>query len=98
MYSDIACDIFARAGAIQPVLNISNKLTGDNRMFYSIYDSGAKAAMGNFAAYDSVAGLGTVREVFFDPVNALVSGRITEAQWISNIKAASTQMRAHLKQ
>jgi N-acetylglucosamine transport system substrate-binding protein len=97
LYSDIACDIFAKAGAIQPVLNISARLSGDNKMFYSIYDNGAKAAMGNFAAYDSVAGLGTVREVFFDPVNALVSGRITKDQWINDIKAASTQMRAHLK-
>jgi N-acetylglucosamine transport system substrate-binding protein len=97
LYSDIACEIFARAGAIQPVLKISDKLTGDNKMFYSIYDNGAKAAMGNFAAFDSVAGLGTVREVFFDPVNALVSGNLTEEQWISNIKTASDQMRAHLK-
>ncbi len=97
LYSDIACEIFARAGAIQPVLNISNKLTGDNKLFYSIYDNGAKAAMGNFAAYNSVAGLGTVREVFLDPVNALVSGIITKDQWISNIKTASDRMRANLK-
>ena len=54
-------------------------------------------AMGNFAAYNSVAGLGTNREVFFDPVNSLVSGSLTEADWISSIKAASDQMRANLK-
>lgn len=97
LYSDTACDIFAKGGAIQPVLNIADKLEGDNKLFYSIYDSGAKAAMGAFAAYNSVAGLGTVREVFLDPVNQLVSGNLTEEQWIGSIKTASDQMRANLK-
>ena len=104
LYSDKACEIFANnknaegkdAPAIQPVLGIADKLTGDNKMFYSIYDNGAKAAMGNFAAYKSVAGLGTVREVFLDPVNSLVEGKLTKEQWISDIKAASDQMRENL--
>ena len=97
LYSDVACEIFAKAGAIQPVLGIADKLEGDNVMFYSIYDNGAKAAMGNFAAYEAVAGLGTTREVFLDPVNGLVSGELTVEQWIENIKPASDQMRANLK-
>ena len=96
LYSDKACEIFAKGGAIQPVLDIANSLEGDNQMFYSIYDSGAKAAMGGFAAYNAVAGLGTVREVFFDPLNGLVSGTTTVDQWISDIKAASDLMRENL--
>lgn len=97
LYSDVACGIFAEAGAIQPVLGLADTLEGDNQMFYSIYDNGAKAAMGNFAAYESVAGLGTVREVFFDPVNALVEGSLTQEDWVSGIKEASDLMRANLK-
>lgn len=97
LYSDIACEIFAKVGAIQPVKGIADKLEGDNKMFYSIYDNGAKAAMGGFAAYNSVAGLGTVREVFLDPVNGLVNGTVTAEQWATDIKAASDQMRANLK-
>lgn len=97
LYSDVACGIFAEAGAIQPVLGLADSLEGDNQMFYSIYDNGAKAAMGNFAAYESVAGLGTVREVFFDPVNALVEGSLTQEDWVSGIKEASDLMRANLK-
>lgn len=50
LYSDEACKLFAESGAIQPVLGIADSLEGDNKMFYSIYDNGAKAAMGNFAA------------------------------------------------
>ena len=96
LYSDTACEIFAASGAIQPVLGIADSLEGDNQLFYSIYDDGAKAAMGNFAAYKSVAGLGTNREEFFDPVNSLVSGTLTRDQWVADWKAASDQMRANL--
>lgn len=96
LYSDVACDIFAKAGAIQPVLNIADKLEGDNQMFYAIYDNDAKAAMGNFAATNPIEGLDT-RTVWFDPVNSLVSGTMTEQQWIDGVIAASDQMRAELK-
>ena len=44
----------------------------------------------------SVAGLGSVREVFFDPFNNLVNGSLTADQWVESIKAASDQMRANL--
>lgn len=87
---------FCKAGAIQPVLGIADKLSGDNVMFYSIYDNGAKAAMGNFAAFEAIPGV-EVRTVFFDPVNSLVSGDMDEQAWIDGIISASDQMRANLK-
>lgn len=96
LYSDTACEIFAKAGAIQPVLGIADKLEGDNVMFYSIYDNGAKAAMGNFAAFEAIPGV-EVRTVFFDPVNSLVSGDMTEEKWVEGIISASDQMRENLK-
>ena len=96
LYSDKACEIFAKAGAIQPVLGIADKLEGDNVMFYSIYDNGAKAAMGNFASFEAIPGV-EVRTVFFDPVNSLVSGDMDEQAWIDGIISASDQMRANLK-
>ena len=96
LYSDKACEIFAKSNAIQPVLGIAEKLEGDNVMFYSIYDNGAKAAMGNFAAYKPVAGLGTNREEFFDPINSLVEDKITKEEWIKGIKEASDKMRENL--
>ena len=96
LYSDKACEIFAGAGAIQPVLGIADKLEGDNVMFYSIYDNGAKAAMGSFAAFDAIPGV-EVRTVFYDPFNSLVSGNITAEQWRADIIEASDKMRANLK-
>lgn len=106
LYSDKACELFAGAvnadgdpaPAIQPVLGIADTLEGDNQMFYSIYDNGAKAAMGNFAAYDSgVVGVSN-RGVWFDPVNSLVSGNMTEQEWIDGIKESNDQMRENMVQ
>lgn len=96
LYSDAACAIFAKGGAVQPVPGLTDNLEGDNKMFYSIYDNGADAAMGNFAAYNAVAGLGTVREVFLDPVNGLVNGSVSVDQWVGDVKAASDLMRANI--
>jgi len=96
LYSDAAAEIFAKTGAIQPVLGIADKLEGDNVMFYSIYDNGAKSAMGNFAAFDAIPGVET-STVFFEPVNSLVSGELTVDQWLENIKAVNDQMRGNLK-
>ena len=53
--------------------------------------------MGGFATYKSVAGLGSVREVYLDPVNGLVSGNVTTEQWVNGIKEASALMRENLQ-
>lgn len=96
LYSDKACEIFSSRGAVQPVSGIAEKLSGDNKMFYSVYDDGAKAAMGGFAAYKSVAGLGKVGDYFFEPVNSLVSGKITAEKYKKDIIAATDKMRENL--
>ena len=95
LYSDTACKIFASAGAIQPINGIASMLEGDNIMFYSIYDNGAKAAMGNFAAYEAIPGIDNT-SVFFEPVNSLVAGTLTIEQYKANIVSATEQMRANL--
>ena len=95
LYSDKACEIFATAGAIQPVNGIASMLEGDNVMFYSIYDNGAKAAMGNFAAYTAIPGIDNTT-VFFEPVNSLVAGTLSIDEYKANIVSASEQMRANL--
>ena len=96
LYSDKACEIFAKHNAIQPVLGIADKLEGDNVMFYSIYDNGAKAAMGAFAAYKSVPGLGTVQEEFFNLMDSVVAGTMTVEQWIESVKEATDLMRENI--
>ena len=95
LYSDKAVELFAAGGAIQPVNGVASMLEGDNVMFYSIYDNGAKAAMGGFAAFDAIPGIDTTT-VFFDPINSLVEGTLTIEDYQANIISASEQMHANL--
>ena len=93
LYSDKAASIFATAGAMQPILGIADMLEGENVMFYSIYDNGAKAAMGGFAAFSDIPGV-TVSDTFFAPIDSLVAGTITIEDYANLVKTNSDQMRA----
>ena len=95
LYSDTAADIFAKGAAVQPIRGMTDQLEGDNQLFYSIYDNGAGAAMGSFAAYSAIPGVDNT-SVFFEPINSLVSGTLTIEQWKANIISATDQMRANL--
>ncbi len=104
LYSDKAADLFAntekadgsgKSNAMQPIIGIADKLEGDNKLFYSIYDNGAKAAMGNFAAFKAIPGV-DLTTVFFDPVNSLVAGTLTIEQYKADVLAACQQMAENL--
>ncbi len=95
LYSDEAVKIFAEAGAIQPIKGVASMLEGDNVMFYSIYENGAKACMGSFASFASIADV-TTSNVFFEPIDSLVAGTLTIEQYEANIIEKTAQMRANL--
>ena len=95
LYSDEAAKIFATAGAMQPILGIADMLEGDNKMFYSIYDNGAKAAMGGFAAFGEIPGV-DVSGTFFAPIDSLVAGTMTIEQYAAQVKANSAKMNENL--
>ncbi|WP_211748798.1 carbohydrate ABC transporter substrate-binding protein [Paenibacillus sp. Marseille-Q4541] len=97
LYSDEAASIFAKVGAIQPIEGMSGKLDGDNKLFYSIYDNGAKASMGAFATTDPVEGV-NISDTVFRTIDSLVTGAKTEQQWIDSITEASDALRGALKQ
>lgn len=97
LYSDEAAAIFAKSGAVQPIQGMTDKLDGDNKLYYSIYDTGAVAVMDAFATTDPVEGI-TPRSTFFDPINSLVTGDKTKDDWVSQIKSDSDQLRAALKE
>lgn len=96
MYSDEAAAIFAESGAIQPLLGLADTLEGDNKTYYSIYDNGAKVALGGFATTDAVEGV-NIADTVFGTINSLVSGDKTEEEWIDAIKADSDRLREALK-
>ena len=95
LYSDKAAEIFASAGAMQPILGIADMLEGENVMFYSIYDNGAKAAMGGFAAFGEIPGV-DVSSTFFAPIDSLVAGTITIEDYAELVKTNSALMRENL--
>lgn len=101
LYSDEAAGVFYEnsikgSPAVQPIAGIGNVLAGDDKVYFNIYETGAKAAMGAFAATDSIEGL-DVRSIWFDPVNSLVSSDKTVDDWVGGIKQASDKLREALK-
>ena len=80
---------------MQPILGIADMLEGENVMFYSIYDNGAKAAMGGFAAFSEIPGV-DVSSTFFAPIDSLVAGTMTIEEYADLVKTNSAQMRANL--
>lgn len=97
MYSDKAADIFLKAGAIQPINGITDKLEGENKLMYGIYDSGdIKPAMGAFAMTEAVEGV-SMADSLYGTINSIVSGDKTVEQWKEAVKKASDALREALK-
>ena len=92
LYSDKAAEIFAAAGAIQPIVGVAEGLEGENKIFYSIYDNGANACMGNFQAFGEIPGV-TVADTFFAPIDSLVAGTMTIEEYAELVKTNSDLMR-----
>ena len=95
LYSDKAAEIFASAGAAQPIVGIADGMEGEQKMFYSIYDNGATSALGGFAAFGEIPGV-TVSDTFFAPIDSLVAGTITIEDYAELVKENSALMRENL--
>lgn len=96
LYSDEAAAVFANYGAIQPIKNASDFVSGENELFYSIYDSGAKAVMGTFAATEALEGV-SIADTLFASYNSVVSGDKTVQEWQNEVSAVSEKLRKVLK-
>ncbi|NLI89906.1 MAG: carbohydrate ABC transporter substrate-binding protein [Epulopiscium sp.] len=96
MYSDEAAAIFAKSGAIQPIEGISEMLEGENELFYSIYDTGAKAVMGGFAATEPVEGV-NINDTLFQTVNSIITGDKTVAEWREAVIEDAAKLRDALQ-
>lgn len=98
LYSDEAADIFAEeGGAVQPIEGMSERLDGDAKLYYSIYDTGAIPVIDVFATTEPVEGI-TIRTSFFDPLNAVATGDKTLDEWINQLKKDSDILRGALKE
>ena len=95
LYSDAAAEIFAAAGAAQPITGIADGMEGEQKMFYSIYDNGATSALGGFAAFAEIPGVDT-SNTFFAPIDSLVAGTMTIDEYANLVKTNSALMRENL--
>lgn len=98
MYSDEAAEIFATAGgAIQPIEGVSQYIADEEtKMIYSIYDTGAIASMGGFAATEAVEGV-SMKETLFFTIDSIATGDKTVEEWQAAVEEVSDQLRGALK-
>ena len=95
LYSDEAAEIFASAGAMQPILGLSDMLEGETAMFYSIYDNGARAAVGGFAPFVDIPGV-DIYNTFIAPIDNLTAGTMTIEEYADLVKTHSALMRENI--
>ena len=86
LYSDEAADIFAASGAVQPITGMTDKLSDDNKVYYSVYDNGAKAAIGTFATTAPVEGVNLKDDLCFK-MDSVVNGNATVDEWKESVRA-----------
>ena len=90
MYSDEAAKtIYELGGAVQPITTASSLIGEEdpNKLYYSVYDNGAKAAMGTFASATAVEGVDLVSAdgILFGTINSVVNGTKTVDQWYNEV-------------
>lgn len=92
LYSDEAAEIFAAAGAVQPITGMTDKLSDDNKVYYSVYDDGAKAAIGTFATTAPVEGVNIKQDVCFT-MDSVVNGTKTVDDWKAAVQKTCATLR-----
>ena len=91
LYSDEAAAIFGKHNAVQPVASAIESLSDERKPFYNIYNDGAKPALGGWAPTTPIEGL-TTYDVWFQPINSLVSGDKTIDQYKADIQEAAARL------
>ena len=81
LYSDKVATILAAKGLVQPIKGVSSIVDGSAQRYYSLFDNGAKAALGG----------GEIHAEFIDSFSKLVDGTIKSSDFIANVKAAGEQ-------
>ncbi|MBS5114080.1 MAG: carbohydrate ABC transporter substrate-binding protein, partial [Coprobacillus cateniformis] len=85
-YSDEAAKLFyENGGAVMPITTASS-LMGEkdqNKLYYSVYDNGAKANAVGFAAAEAIEGvdLTSADGILYGTVNSVMTGKKTFDQW-----------------
>lgn len=82
---------------VQPIKGIVDKLEGDSKLFYSIYEEeGVLPALGNWATTEAIEGLDFKKEVY-GTIDSLVDGSLTAEDWKANLIETFAKCKAALK-
>ena len=86
LYSDEATKAFIEnGGAVQPIDGVEELITDENqKLFYSIYDDGAKPAVGGWAAAPAVEGV-DLKTIFLNSVDSVANGDMTVEEWQNSV-------------
>lgn len=96
LYSDKAVELFYKnGGAVLPTTTASSFIEdgSDAKLFYSIYDTGAKANAVGFAAREAIEGvdLTSAEGILYGTVNSVVNGSKTVDDWYNSVIEAVKQ-------
>ena len=90
LYSDKAVELFYKnSKATIPTTNASSFIAADdeNKLFYSVYDTGAKANAVGFAAKEAIEGvdLTSAEGILYGTVNSVVTKNKTVDDWYNAV-------------
>lgn len=93
LYSDEATKSFIEnGGAVQPIVGAEDLIADeDSKLFFSIYSSGAKAAMGGWAAAPAVEGV-SIADSLFEAVNSVANGDLSVEDWQAGVVDAAKKI------
>lgn len=97
LYSDEAVKAFyENGGAVQPVAGVEEMISDPGQKeIYSIYASGAKAAMGGFVAAPPVEGA-DIKAALYDTINSVMTGDKTVDDWHKEVVSTVEKISAEL--
>lgn len=97
MYSDEASDIFLDHGAVQPIEGTTDKLEGQKKTVYSIYDDNdVLPAIGTFASTEPVEGV-DMGDTLYGSIDSVMAGKMTWEEWQKKVEEASDKLRPAMK-
>lgn len=94
LYSDEAAKAFIEnKGGVQPILGAEEFLKDeDQKLFYSIYEDGAKAAMGGFQSVESSVEGVSVTDALYQAVDSVANGELSVEDWQAGVVDAVQQI------
>ena len=91
LYSDVAAEIFAEHGAVQPIKGLTEKLSEEQQVFYSIYDNGVLPGMGGFVSAEAIPGV-DLPGTLYGQFDAVAAGDVSVEDWQASVVEVMEQL------